>query len=172
MAPLEYLGAWGTLIHEKKLRSKISCQTPFKLECPLKLFHKMPNNLCPFWCLVCVFGPHRKENPIDVFLFWELCGLRPNFHIYVSVSDLYIPRIGPHISCSRKGRPIVGIYNSLTDTWTWKLGLRPRYSFSGNICFKFSAFCLCSVKHSPPLHTFVSWLFSAPFWSIWYRQTS
>jgi hypothetical protein len=26
----------------------------------------------------------------------------------------------------------------------WKLGLRPRYSFSGNICFKFSSFCLCS----------------------------
>ncbi len=44
----------------------------------------------------------------------------------------------------QKGRPIVGIYNSLTDTWMWKLGLRPRYSFSGNICFKFSAFCLCS----------------------------
>ncbi len=29
----------------------------------------------------------------------------------------------------------------------WKLGLRPRYSFSGNICFKFSAFCLCSAVH-------------------------
>ncbi len=58
---------------------------------------------------------------------------------------LYIPRIGPHISSSRKGRPIVGIYNSLTDTWMWKLGLRPRYSFSGNICFKFLTFCLCSV---------------------------
>ncbi len=57
----------------------------------------------------------------------------------------YIPRIGPHISSSRKGRPIVGIYNSLTDTWMWKLRLRPQYSFSGNICFKFSAFCLCSV---------------------------
>ncbi len=27
---MECLGAWGTLIHEKKLRSKISCQTPFK----------------------------------------------------------------------------------------------------------------------------------------------
>ncbi len=51
-----------------------------------------------------------------------------------------------HISSSRKGRPIVGIYNSLTDTWMWKLGLSPRYSFSGNICFKFSAFCLCSVE--------------------------
>jgi hypothetical protein len=69
---------------------------------------------------------------------------RPNFHIHVSLSDLYIPRISLHISSSRTGRPIVGLYNSLTDTWLWKLGLRPRYFFSGNICYKFSAFCLCS----------------------------
>jgi hypothetical protein len=26
---MEYLGAWGLLIHEKNLKSKISCQTPF-----------------------------------------------------------------------------------------------------------------------------------------------
>jgi hypothetical protein len=43
-------------------------------------------------------------------------GLSPNFHIHVSVSDLYIPRIGPHISCSRTCRSIVEIYKSLTDT--------------------------------------------------------
>jgi hypothetical protein len=30
MAPTENSGAWGTLIHEKNLKSKISCQTPFK----------------------------------------------------------------------------------------------------------------------------------------------
>ncbi len=48
-----------------------------------------------------------------------------------SVSDLYIPRIG--LFCSRIGRPIVGIYKLLTDTWMWKLGLRSRNSFSGNI---------------------------------------
>jgi hypothetical protein len=41
---------------------------------------------------------HCKENPIYVFLFWDLRGLSTNFHIHVSVSDLYIPRIGPHIS--------------------------------------------------------------------------
>jgi hypothetical protein len=29
--------------------------------------------------------------------FWEFRGLNPNFHIHVSVSDLYIPRISPHI---------------------------------------------------------------------------
>ncbi len=81
--------------------------------------------------------------------FLGIAGLSPNFHIHVSVSDLYIPRIGPHISSRRKGRPIVGIYNSLTDTWMWKLELRPRYSFSGNICFKFSALCLCSARSIP-----------------------
>ncbi len=27
---MEYLGAWGTLIPEENLKSKISCQTPFK----------------------------------------------------------------------------------------------------------------------------------------------
>jgi hypothetical protein len=41
---------------------------------------------------------HCKENPIYVFLFWELHGLSPSFHIHVSVIELYIPRIGPHIS--------------------------------------------------------------------------
>jgi hypothetical protein len=44
------------------------------------------------------------------------------------------------------------VYNSLTDTWMWKSGLRPRYSFSWNICFKFSAFCLCSVQYVKPMN--------------------
>ncbi len=71
------------------------------------------------------------------------------FHIHGSVSDLYSPRISLHISSSRLGRPIVGIYKSLTDAWMWKLGLRPRYSFSGNICFEISVFCLSSVQDEP-----------------------
>ncbi len=32
---------------------------------------------------------HCNENPIDVFLFWELRGLSPNFHIHVSVYRLH-----------------------------------------------------------------------------------
>jgi hypothetical protein len=37
------------------------------------------------------------ENPIYVFPEKELHGPSANFHIHVSVSDLYILRIGPHI---------------------------------------------------------------------------
>jgi hypothetical protein len=59
---------------------------------------------------------HSNENPIYVFLYWELRGLSPNFYIHVAVSDLYISRIGPQISSSRIGRLIVGIYKSLRDT--------------------------------------------------------
>ncbi len=45
---------------------------------------------------------HRNENPIyvPVFLFWEFRGLSHNFYFHVSVSDLLIPRICPHISCT------------------------------------------------------------------------
>jgi hypothetical protein len=69
-------------------------------------------------CFSCVKRLHWNGNFVYLFLFWELRGLSLYFHIHVSVSDLYIPRISPHISSSRKGRPILGIYmyNSLTDT--------------------------------------------------------
>jgi hypothetical protein len=68
-------------------------------------------------------NPHGNENPIYVFLIWELNGLSPNFHIHVSVSYLYIPRIGPHISCNRIGRLIVGIYHSQThECGNWECG--------------------------------------------------
>jgi hypothetical protein len=38
---------------------------------------------------------HFKEISIYVFPEKQLCGLSSNFHIHVSVSDVYIPTIGP-----------------------------------------------------------------------------
>jgi hypothetical protein len=55
----------------------------------------------------------NTENPKQIFPEKELRSLSPNFFIHVSVSDLFIPRIGPHISCSRIGRSILGMYKSL-----------------------------------------------------------
>jgi hypothetical protein len=37
---------------------------------------------------------HCTENSIYVYPEMKLCGLVPNSYIHVSVSDLYIPRIG------------------------------------------------------------------------------
>ncbi len=61
---------------------------------------------------------------------------------HVSVSDLYIPTIGPQTQNSKVGRPIGGIYKSLTDTWMQKFGKRPCSFISRNICFEFSVQCI------------------------------
>ncbi len=63
-----------------------------------------------------------------------------NFHIHVSVSELYILRIGPHIFL-QQNRQIDGgnIEIANADTWMLELGLWPRNSFSGNKYYEFSA---------------------------------
>jgi hypothetical protein len=44
------------------------------------------------------YNPHCKDTipriSKQIFPEKEFCGLSPNFHIHVSVSDLYIPTIG------------------------------------------------------------------------------
>ena len=90
---------------------------------------------------------HCNENPIYVFLFWELRGLSPNFHIHVSVSDLYIPRIGPHISFSRLGRSIVGKYclkrSQAHECRNWECGRA--IPFLGIFVSTFRVLVLCNV---------------------------
>jgi hypothetical protein len=50
---MKYLGAWGTLIHEKTLKSKISCQSPFKQRLNMELDPQSLFGLhvysCPHW---------------------------------------------------------------------------------------------------------------------------
>ncbi len=56
----------------------------------------------------------QRKSPL-YFPFLGMARPQPQFNIHVSVSDLYSPRIGLCISSSRVGRPIMGIYKSLTD---------------------------------------------------------
>jgi hypothetical protein len=46
----------------------------------------------------------------------EYRGLSPNFHIHVSVSELYIPTMGLPVLLEEICRLILGIYKSLKDS--------------------------------------------------------
>ncbi len=67
-----------------------------------------PDQIGPNWIAL------QRKSHLCIF-FWELRGLRPNFHIHVSLSDLYIPRSFHIFGCSKIDRPILEIYKSLTD---------------------------------------------------------
>jgi hypothetical protein len=60
------------------------------------MFHIFHQSKCAgvfqYLCAVCIL--HRKEDPIYVCPELNLQGLIPTSHIHVSVSDIYIPRIG------------------------------------------------------------------------------
>ncbi len=73
------------------------------------------------------------ENLKQIFSEKEYRGLSPNFHIHVSVSELYVPTMEPPFLLEEICGTILGIYKSLTDTWMLKLGLGPRNSQKRNI---------------------------------------
>ncbi len=81
---------------------------------------------------------------IKVTLQRKLCAASVSISKCMCLWAIYMFLGSVHIfSCRSIGRPIVGIYKSLTATWLWKLGERPRNPFLGNVCFKFSVLCLC-----------------------------
>ncbi len=76
---------------------------------------------------------HNTENSKQIFPEKELCGYSPNFHSHVSLGDLHILMIDLPILLQEICGQILGIaYILLTDTWMWKLGLRPRNSQERN----------------------------------------
>ncbi len=58
----------------------------------------------------------NAEKLKQIFPEKEYRGLSPNFHIHVSVSELYIPMMGLPFLLEEICRLILGIYKSLNDT--------------------------------------------------------
>jgi hypothetical protein len=59
---------------------------------------------------------NSTENSYQILPQKELRCHSPNFHIHVSVSDLYIPTIDLPVLLQEICGPILEIYKSLTDT--------------------------------------------------------
>jgi hypothetical protein len=59
----------------------------------------------------------NAENLKQIFPEKEYRGLSPNFHIHVSVSELYIPTMGLPVLLEEICSLILGIYKSLKDTY-------------------------------------------------------
>ncbi len=62
----------------------------------------------------------NAENLKQIFPEKEYRGLSPNFHIHVSVSELYIPTMALPFLLEEICGPILGKYKSLTNTWMLK----------------------------------------------------
>ncbi len=105
---------------------------------------------------------HCNGNSVYIFLFWELRCLSPNFHIHVSVSDLYIPRIGPHIPPVEKADPSWEyiIFSQTHECGNWDRG--PDIPFLGIFVsnFRHFVFAVC--------HRTCIWMYSFLYWSVFY----
>ncbi len=75
-----------------------------------------PPPIKPFLRLLYALQRQNAENLKQIFPEKEYRGLSPNFHIHVSVSELYIPMMGLPFLLEEICRPILEIYKSLTVT--------------------------------------------------------
>jgi hypothetical protein len=93
-----------------------------------------PASSCGQTIIFVALQRHNTENSRKIFPEKELRGLSPDFHIHMSVSELYITMIGLHILLQvhmwTDPRNIKFAHRHMTRLW--KLGLRPRNSFSRN----------------------------------------
>ncbi len=99
------------------------------------------------------FLPHYIENPIYVFLFCELRGLSPNFHIHVSMSDLYIFPGSVHIIPAAESADQSWEYLSQThECGNWDCGRAIPFLgiFVSNFRYWFFAVCMRSAVYALP----------------------
>jgi hypothetical protein len=85
----------GTLVQGKFWRENETCGWGKVLPVPASCIKSASGKKYEETIKNVVLKAHCNENPIYVNPEKKLCGLSPNFHTHVSVSDLYIPKVSP-----------------------------------------------------------------------------
>ncbi len=86
---------------------------------------RLPCNEKPIY----VFPENKKLRGLSIYFLFHVSVI--DLHIYFHNRSTYFP------AAEQADRSWEYTYKSLTDTWMWKLGLRPHNSFSGNIFSNF-----------------------------------
>ncbi len=128
---------WMTdLVHRERAREEGGVPTPSWTGTACTSPPTQPSTSASGGLTLCSFEPALQwtntENSKQIFPQKELRGHSPNFHIHLSVSDLYIPTIDLPTLLQEICGPILGMHKSFTDTWMCKLGLKPRNSQKRN----------------------------------------
>jgi hypothetical protein len=95
-----------------------------------KLFHQRSCAICPMFNMNALHCNEKNHLQYSMYSFSGNCMASDPISSFMCLWDIYIFPVSVHISCKRIVTSIVGVYKSL--------GLCPRNSLSGNICFQFS----------------------------------
>ncbi len=107
---------WLQKSYRKIILNNSCCCTGFNISKFIKFLKSFMNTIQ--WHTL-----QRNLNLLYVFPEKELCGFSLNFQFLWA--NYIFPRLAYLFSCSRIGRPIRGIYKSLTEAWMEELGLFP-----------------------------------------------
>jgi hypothetical protein len=115
---------------------------------------------------ITIYSPYATEIPF-MYSQKKKCVASVQISKFMCLWAIYIFPGSVHISsCSRIGRPIGGIYKSLTDTWMCKLGPRGAIPLLGMFASNFR-YCVLAVYYFWTILISCDCLFKVKHYHVW-----